>query len=103
MKDRPPNVTLDFVRPLDKPVGGAEYFVSVIFKCKRNCKTIFTRDNILEMDRFAAEFTRHPQWFQECARDKNGKSIDGVGCGKSAYANMTSELIRATQLSESTT
>lgn len=71
MKDLPPNVTLDFVRPLDKPQGDADNFISVIFKCKRACKTIFTRDNVFEMDRFAAAFARHPRWFEECARDQN--------------------------------
>lgn len=63
LKDRPPGVPLSFIKPLEKPDGGSFDHIALIFKCKNDCKTIFTREIIKEMHRFSAELAAHPRWY----------------------------------------
>ena len=53
----PPGVPLKYVRILNKHIGPSEDFLYIIFKCKNDCKTIFTPKNLIEMDRFTAKIT----------------------------------------------
>lgn len=64
MANLPPGVNSGFVRPLDKPKGNRDHFLSVIFKCKRKCKTIYTPENLRDMQRFSAKLTSHPLWWR---------------------------------------
>jgi hypothetical protein len=63
-----------------------------VFKCKNDCKTIFTYENILEMNRFAEELTAMKEWPQYCIRSSKEGYGDGFGCSVKAYRNLTSYL-----------
>ena len=66
--------------------------INVIFKCKNECKTIFTNDHVNEMLRFSAWATNDPLWQQLCYRESKDKVVfvaDGFGCSDKAYLNLT--------------
>jgi predicted RND superfamily exporter protein len=101
--DPPPGVPLDFVRMLDKPTGEGQDHIYALFRCKGDCKTIFTPESLRDMNRFSQEVSEHPLWYKHCAREQSTRAADAVGCGKNSYANLTKEVTRAADLKESTT
>lgn len=66
--------------------------INVIFKCKNDCKTIFTNGHVKEMLRFTAWATDDPLWQQLCYRESKETVVfiaDGFGCSDKAYLNLT--------------
>ena len=65
----PEEVDLREIKWINKPsVDSSGDSPFAVFKCKKDCKTIFTYENILEMNRFAKEVTELKEWPQYCLR-----------------------------------
>lgn len=64
-------------------------YIYVIYKCKDNCKTIFTNKNLKDMQRFTNKITSSPLWAQFCVREINQPYFDGFGCTRNSYNNIT--------------
>tara|TARA_B110000285_G_C15076292_1_gene590930 strand:+ start:1088 stop:1312 length:225 start_codon:yes stop_codon:yes gene_type:complete len=74
----------------------------MIWKCKSDdCQTIFTYDNMKEMNYFVSNVTDYYMWPKYCIRDgafikddgstnlNSSLIVDGFGCHYDSYANMT--------------
>jgi len=92
IKALPKEVNLRDIKWIEKEYVNAGDNPFAVFKCKNSCKTIFTKENILEMERFAKQFTELEEWPQYCLRDSKSKFADGYGCSVKAYTNLTSYL-----------
>ena len=58
----PENVKLTEIKLVEKPMAAYDDYIYVIYKCKDNCKTIFTNKNLKDMQRFTNEITSSPLW-----------------------------------------
>lgn len=79
---------VNFIR---KELGNYEDDVYAIFKCKHDCKTIFTKESIEDMERFGKEVASIENWPYLCHRYSNGNKRDGFGCSDITYENVTWE------------
>lgn len=77
---------------LDRNNGIDSKHINIIFRCKDDCKTIFTLSHIEEMLRFTAHAVDNPLWAHLCIRE-NPKNIvfvaDSSGCSDKSYQNLT--------------
>jgi len=88
----PKEVELTDIKWILKTGGDSGDNPFAIIKCKNDCKTIFTYQGILEMNRFAQEVSEMKEWPQYCRRNTWTKFGDGLGCSTDAYHNLTSYL-----------
>ena len=88
--DLPEGVSLSEIKLVEKPMAAYDDYIYVIYKCKdSNCKTIFTKQNLDDMQRFTDTITADPIWAQFCVREVNQPYFDGFGCTRNAYNNLT--------------
>lgn len=99
----PPGVPLEYVKILTKHTGPSEEFLYIIFKCKKACKTIFTPKNLIEMDKFVAKITDHPNWTKVCTRENPEDLTDAMLCGRNTYFNITNLIRQHIDINEQTT
>jgi hypothetical protein len=85
----PPRTPVQFINLQEKELGPQDDWIYAIFKCKGDCKTIFTEENIKEMNRFTQLMTEDRLWHMFCVREKNQRIVDGRGCSSNAYNNVT--------------
>lgn len=79
----PPKVKIEYVKLMQKNIGHEKNFVYIIFKCKNNCTTILTPENIAEMDAYMAKLTQFKDWPKLCVRQNVDATAaaDGYRCG----------------------
>ena len=87
-----------------REIGDPGDYVYMIFKCKNDCKTIFTYENLLDMSYLVGNITDYKMWPKYCIRDglfikddgktnEYGKHVrDGYGCIQESYYNLTQAL-----------
>jgi len=63
------SISKQSVNFLESPSSDFDKNINIIFKCKDNCKTIFTNKHVLEMLRFTAEATNDTLWSDMCLRE----------------------------------
>lgn len=85
----PHGVPLEFIKMIERHTGPREDWVFIIFKCKNEGDTIFTPQNVMEMDNFVGEITKGELWPKLCTREDTDHLADGYHCGSSSYSNLT--------------
>ena len=70
--------------------GGQGHTIFAVYKCKNDCKTIFTKNHMKEIVKFADLISSDYLWPRLCVRDLSKKYADGMGCTSNSYFNLSS-------------
>jgi hypothetical protein len=87
-----PPVDAERIKFIERTAGPRDHWVYIVFKCKYDCKTLFTFDTIKEMFEFTGNVTAEPSWNKLCRRNPDEKPVDGWGCNGPSYRNLTFQI-----------
>jgi hypothetical protein len=54
---------------IPRAMGDSADYLYIIFKCKNNCKTLFTYESLVEMRQLVGNITDYDMWPKICIRD----------------------------------
>ena len=89
IRKRPLFVSLDGIEFIPRYKGEQGHTIFAIYKCKKDCKTIFTKNHMKEIVRFSDIINSDYLWPRLCVRDSK-KFADGMGCTTNSYFNLSS-------------